>query len=304
MLKKFLRITYKIEGLNLNRLINDLNKKGITLLNVRKIGSKTLFVTVSGTQNKKFFANLDNMCYNITKVKESGALYPFYYLYKNLGALFGVLFFIAGVCFYNNLLLGIKVCGSGNVCEREIRRTLKENGVKDFGYIDKISLKEIEKVLYLSGNYSFVSAKIKSNRLVITIELSPFTKDIIDGETTMLYSTADGVVESIRVYRGEAVVNVGDVVKTGDLLVSGSKLVGETETVTYVLASVTLKRQFDFYYQSESETDETRAFLLAKESLGEYEIADKEIIKTKENGVFNYFVKIYYRTIIYGGIND
>ena len=59
------KTTYKITGLNLDRLIDFAKKRGITLYNAKKFGNKRLIVSVSLKESKKFFAITKELCYNI-----------------------------------------------------------------------------------------------------------------------------------------------------------------------------------------------------------------------------------------------
>ena len=58
---------YEINGLNLDRLLNLIAKKGIKLYKVRKKGIKTMFLSIQANENEKFFAYLNDLCYNNSK---------------------------------------------------------------------------------------------------------------------------------------------------------------------------------------------------------------------------------------------
>ncbi len=61
---KNLYYRYKIDGLNLDRLLNLLAKKGIKVYKVQKKGIKTMFLSIPANENENFFAYLNYLCYN------------------------------------------------------------------------------------------------------------------------------------------------------------------------------------------------------------------------------------------------
>ena len=50
------KTVYQIKGLNLDRFINTVKRKGITMYNVKKISTKQLLVTVNLSDSEIFFA--------------------------------------------------------------------------------------------------------------------------------------------------------------------------------------------------------------------------------------------------------
>ena len=62
MKRIFTRFT--VEGLNLDRLIGTLSRRGIRLYRMRKINRKTLKFSLKNEDKQKFFAIMENMWYN------------------------------------------------------------------------------------------------------------------------------------------------------------------------------------------------------------------------------------------------
>lgn len=88
---------FAVEGLNRERLFNALQKKGVTLYDVKIFGPKRAEFAVDSRELKNFFAITDNLCYNIKKVGERGIAAPFAALFRRFGVLVGALLFAAFV---------------------------------------------------------------------------------------------------------------------------------------------------------------------------------------------------------------
>lgn len=88
MKRIFTRFT--VEGLNLDRLIGTLSRRGIRLYRMRKINRKTLKFSLKNEDKQKFFAIMENMCYNVTETGEYGLGMIPALLGRHPGAVLGV----------------------------------------------------------------------------------------------------------------------------------------------------------------------------------------------------------------------
>ena len=72
-MKKFLTFYhYRIEGFNLNYVINGLRKRGVFIYNMKKRDKKTLLLTINAVNEKKLFAITNGLCYNVLRIGENG----------------------------------------------------------------------------------------------------------------------------------------------------------------------------------------------------------------------------------------
>lgn len=301
-LKRLYYTVYEIRGLNLDRLINTLKKRGIGLYDVKKYGVKRLVLAVNGSDNEKFFAITRELCYNVKKVRDKGRLYPALYLFRNLGLVIGaVVFLVAGV-FFDDVIFSFSFTGSGSVYKREVTDYLSGRGIKVYSRFSDLDLKTLEdEILAFNPHLSFASCKKDGNRLAINLVLASDGTDVLSGEAKELRSDVDGVIESIKVYRGTAIAGVGDAVTTGQLLVGGYATVNEQTVEINVLACVTIVTEKVTVYSSGSDGDEERAIVFAEESNPELEPISSEVVKTQENGEFIYTVILKYRHVLYVG---
>ena len=294
--------TLEIRGLNLDRFLNHVKKQDIELYNVKKITNKKILVTVKFTDYQNFFAIADKMCYNVKEIKNSGISYPIYRLFSSFGLLLGLICFIIITYFANDLVFAIDFTGSGSIYKSRIKEFLNGAGVKEFTRFSKIDLNSLEDKVLAENNYlSFVSIKKHGNRLVVDAALSSDKTNTLSGNVYALYSDVNGVVESIKVYRGVPTVGVGDSVGDGDLLVSGDVEIKETTVKINVLCVVTIIADSSFEYFSYNEEDENAAQFFAEQTLKDREIISSSVQKSISDGGYLYTVNMKYRRVLIAG---
>ena len=221
-LKKFYYSTYEVSGLNLESLLNRLYRQGVSLYFVKKYKNKRLRFCVRADDEKKVFAICDELCYNIKRCGNNGILYPFLYLYKNVGLLIGCLAFMLIVYFASDFVLSFSFTGTGSAYKRQALKYLNDNGVKTFSRFSELDLKSLqEKILSDGTEFSFVGLERVGNTLKVNLVLASETTPNLTGKATELIADTDGVVESIKVYRGRPLVRVGERVEKGQTLADG-----------------------------------------------------------------------------------
>ena len=296
------KYTYSIEGLNLDRFINSMKNKGITLYNIKKTSNKRLIVSVSYQESKIFFANAKELCYNIKKIKERGIGLPLIKMWRGVGVLVGTIIFCISTFFFNDLIYEISFSGSGSVYEREVLSYLNGIGVKRYQRFSNFDFERIEDgVLADNKNLSFVAIEKHGNILLVDLALATDSVDRLDGNVYSLTSAVNGVIEKINVYRGTALVKKGDYVQKGDLIVDGYMTVKEQVVKINVLASLSIIAEEQFTYSSKEDNEEKKAELLARANFFDEEILESITTKERENGSFIYKTMLKYRYIIYVG---
>lgn len=294
--------TFRVRGANQEVLLNALARRGVEVERAEKKDAKTLFITVKFSEKQKFFAITKDLCYTDTvKVSASGKDKPLLYLLKNFGLIIGAAVFMLSSVFFGDFLLSEEFTGSGKILKREITEILQSCGVKEFSRFSSFDLKETEKkILTGSPRLSFVSCKRRGNRLIIDSVLSVKEKETLTGQVKQLVAEEDGVIEKLKVYRGEAKLNDGDAVKKGDLIADGTATIGEKRVFVGVVARAVIKTKKTFAYYSESSGEEDICLMLAKARLGE-DCAEANVTVTEEENGFVYTAELYYlRTTVVG----
>ena len=292
---------YKIEGLNLDRLINRFNKNGIDVYNVKK-KSRVVIFSINASESEKVFAICKELCYNIIKVNNHGKLYPVVNLFRSVGVLLGLLAFTFLQVFFSDVCLSFEFSGNGNVYSREVTEYLIANGVKPMGRFSSFNMQTLEdRLLASSDKFSFVSCEKSGCRLKINLVLAEGKTGIMNSNVTALYSDVSGVVENIKVYRGTAEVEIGDQVNKGDLLVGGYALIKEEMVSVNVLAVITLKVPTEYAIILNEKGMQDRAVMLAEEEANGKEIVDYTVEEIPLEKGYQYNVTLFSKRIITSG---
>ncbi len=297
-----LNFTYEINGLNLDRFINTVKKRGIDIMSVKKKANNKLLISIKFSDCEKFFAIAKELCYNIKKVGEGGKAYPLLKLVKNIGITIGsfMIFLISIIC--SDFIFSIEFTGSGGVCKREIKEYLNKSGITEFSRFSEIDLSVLEdKILSSNDKLSFVGVKKRGNRLIINSVLSTEKVKTLNGNVEALYSDSFGVVDNFKVYRGTALIEKGQTVNVGDLLVDGYATIKEQRVKINVLASVTLICSKDYVYQFNKDGEENTAMLLAEAEFTDKEIIDSHVSVKHDGNCFVYTVSVRYKHVLIAG---
>ena len=244
-----IKVAYEIKGFNLDRLIEIAKKRGITLYNAKKFGNKHLIVSVSLKESKKFFAITKELCYNIKKVREEGRLYPLLNLYRSVGLFLGAIAIICSAFYFDNFIFSTQYSGTGSMYKGQVQEYIESVGVKRFAKFSSFDLDTLaDGILASNPHLSFASCEKKGKTLKISLVLSKDKVERLSGEVRALYADTDGIIESVKVYRGTAVCSVGQRVNENDLLVDGYSIIKETRVETNVIAvvSIVAEKTFNF----------------------------------------------------------
>ena len=282
--KGLLRCNFTVENVTDDMLVEFLHKKGVSIFKYKKVRENTVKICIDYCDRHKFFAISKNMCYNIKKESYLGFLSPLVYACKNIGIFLGITAFLILSFYFDNLLLDIKCTGTGACFSSKIIETASLNGASKYSKFSKLNLKELESTILSSNSrLSFVTCKKSGNVLVIDSVLNIDEQDILQENIKDVTSTRSGIVESVEVLRGTALVEKGDTVNVGDVLI-GAYMIGKNEEVypTYVVGKVSIITQETFEYDFDSVSEE---LIKIAESTAKFN-ASGEVVsaKTEVNG--------------------
>ncbi len=296
------KVAYEVCGLNLDRFINFVKKKGFTLYDIKKYGNKRLIVSVSLKESKNFFAITKELCYNIKKVREKGVCYPLLKLSRSIGVAIGAIIITLTAIYFDGVVLSVSYFGSGSIYYREVEDYLAEKGIEKFTRFSSFSLSALEDgILADNKHLSFVSCKKVGSNLKIELVLSKEPVQKLDTGVYSLSSDFDGVVEDIKVYRGTALVQKGQTVEKGQILVDGYTEIKEQKVPTFVLAVVVLSCESITEYRSKNPSDKENALIFATEELNGATIINQSVFKHRVGEEYAYTVITNYKRIISAG---
>ncbi len=292
---------YRIEGLNLSALLNKLKKSEVGVYRLRFVSQNAVTLRVKVIDEQKFFAIIDNLCYNVKKIKNSGKLLPLYKLLLSPSILLGVAVFIAVCISLSGIIMGVSFSGSGVRYKDRVANYLVDRGVVKKTSFHCVNLDELSNdILSAFNEFSFVSCAKRGNMLLIELVLAENKTHVESNSEPNLYSNCAGVVEEVKVYRGTANVKVGDEVNVGDALVFGFMEIKGKRVEVNALAVITIRASKQFSYITECENNEEEVTAFAIASLGE-ECLETLVDKEEKNGKYYYKVTVYYKRVIYTG---
>lgn len=292
---------FEIEGLNLGRVAKSFESRGVTIYDFKRTGKKKARFSVKHDDCEKVFAIKEELCYNIKKKGTGGRSYPLFFIKTNPGLLIGAFLFVAAATFSGDFIYGVEFTGAGAIYKNEAYAAIKDCGAGVFSRFSDVDLKKLSAaVLKSNPRLSFVDCRRRGNYLIVDLAPSRTGAEKLTGDKTSLIAEDEGVVESVKVYRGTAKVAAGDRVKPGDELVSGEVTVKEQTVTVSVLATVTLVCEKEYVYVSSREGEETLAEAFAEEAFGKEAVSLATASVRRGEEVY-YTVKISYLKTYFTG---
>lgn len=215
------KLKIKIEGLNLNKIINEIISSGICIENLI-IKSRCILFKIQ----EKEIKNIDLICRKYHKnykiIQNSIKKRIIQNLPKCYGFLLAIIISFAFLFSHNKFVFDVNVSYE-SVLPYDL--TLVKSVLGDAGIVSGIERKNVNvndiQNLVLTGVNDISGCTVKRNGGSIDIVVFPSAnKSGINDEDVV--SKYTGVITEIEVFSGEANVKVGDIVKPGDVLIKNN----------------------------------------------------------------------------------
>ena len=152
---------------------------------------------------------------------------PFFlYKHKKRKALvIGIIIFFAILSFLTQFIWIIEITGNENITYEEILKCANDGGLHTGMPAGRVNSAEIQSYMMTNmEKLSFVSVNRKGSTVTIDVREREDKRKHFDKDTpTNIVASKSGVIESILVQSGTAIVKKGDIVYEGQLLVSGAE---------------------------------------------------------------------------------
>ena len=274
-------------------LIEKLHKMGVYVYDITFFEEKTE-ISIDFADRKKLFAISRNMCYNIRILKYIGKVSLLKKALSKLGLTACFLLFTAFAFLSDGYVSKIEYLGDGEYLSPKISSLLQSKGIEENTFLNE-NLKDVENSLLkeLDG-VSYISLNKSGRILTVEAYFAEDNLEVKDLKKSQILSTAKGKVRSLNVLSGMPKVSVGDEVNVGDVLIDGYFLKGEEKISSYALGEIEIEATYEYEYQSfcKGEKYQNRAYMLAKESLGEQNVISQSVKEEERDG------KIVYRVIL------
>ncbi len=146
-----------------------------------------------------------------------------YHARRRVGLLLGGFVAICLLILSGRFVWDIEITGNTQMTAGEIRALLRACDFEVGSYIPSVQTRELEnRILIASPEISWVAVNLSGTvaRVQVIERQTPSVKPDLS-KPANLVAACDGQIEFLQLYRGDAVVKVGQAVKKGELLVSG-----------------------------------------------------------------------------------
>ncbi len=216
---KFGKTTFVIKGVNFLSLLQTFEKEKIKIYKIARTSDTQMIVVCKYKDAEKALAILKQKCYNVLEQKNNTVST----FLKNFAGRIGLIVGLSAGLLLNIIasffVWNITLYGDG--LDKEILSALKTNGVGVGTLKGFLSENDIEQILYENiEEISLVDAVFYGCNLVINYTvLTASTEE--DASKANIVAKTDGIVASITVLEGTALVKPNDYVKKGQVLIAG-----------------------------------------------------------------------------------
>ena len=213
----------KIEGFNLNALLNKCIEEGIVLKNLRW-NSKLESTAEVKAEDYGRLGKAAGYSYKMSVEKEGGMIPFFGKIKANIVTVTGA-FLLGAFIFYQGMFVAeVRVSGYESISEESIRSTLENAGLYE-GVKKPDNYNDAKAALYREHDkITWVSIYEDGRLIKVQISEASDAEDAVPADDTPVNIVAEksGIIESVQPLQGNADVQKGDYVSEGDVLINGA----------------------------------------------------------------------------------
>lgn len=216
-------VVFKLEGLNLERVLNSVVEEGIYLWDIHKIN----YTTIEGKVGIKGYKEL------LKIVRRTGCRakiqlkigYPFFILKlkrKKIVAV-GLIICLLLIISFTSFIWNIEIQGNNDISKKEILTCLESMGVKIGTFKYDLKTSDIkDNLLIKNDKLAWVGVEIKGTKLKIEVVEKEREPTKVDKSTPChIIAKKDGIIEKVIAKNGDPMVKKGDIVRQNQILISG-----------------------------------------------------------------------------------
>lgn len=224
-------INFAVEGVNLDRLLRQINNNKIDLFNLTRSKDK-LYFSVKWHSKQKIVDLLDKQCYNYTITGSSGVK-SYVNVIKNNFLIYVFAFVLIISCvILNGFVWHIDIyCDNDVDLVQQANAILSSYNVKVGAPSSRVNLDNLEsKLVYQLENVVFAVVKLNGGRLSVMLYIQEDSPTLEYSVVDDLVAVSDAIIERIVVISGTAQVKVGDAVIAGQILIKGERTYNDGTT--------------------------------------------------------------------------
>ncbi|MBR4539290.1 MAG: sporulation protein YqfD [Clostridia bacterium] len=230
-MKGLFSLRLRITGLNVEKLINEARKRGLTLQRARREQNRAMTVDVSPRDCRTLQALAREMGYETGPAEPLGLLLLWKRIGRRPGLWTGVVIGTVLLIWSMGYVWQVRVENAGPYAG-EVRLFLEENGIRPGIRRSVVDLQALREGLeWRLPKVKWVRAEWAGVALCLRIEEGtppPEMTDLLAGDVV---ATEDGLLKRLTVYAGTPEARPGDLVKEGQVLIRGEERGKNGETV-------------------------------------------------------------------------
>lgn len=225
-------MTVQIRGLNLERLLCEAQRAGLSLHGVRRVSARCVQAEISLRQRAQVMALCDRFGWEMEETGAGVFLLALRFARRRPMLLLGALLCAGLIAVSGRCMLAVDVTGA-QMYEAQMRRVLSEEGVYPGRLKSSLSLNALrEKLLFCLPGLSQVSLRYAGSVLLIDCHLSREGEAVQKaGEGLDLIASQAGIVTRIAAASGTPQVRAGDAVFAGQVLIKGEERTQQGGTI-------------------------------------------------------------------------
>ncbi len=143
-------------------------------------------------------------------------------LRRRAGLLAGSAVAICLLVLSSRFLWDIEITGNTQMTKEEIRSVLADCSFSVGSYLPDVKIRELEnRVLLAAPDIAWIAINLQGTVAEVQVIERETSEPTDTTKPANMIAAADGQIEFLQLYRGNAVVTVGQAVKKGELLISG-----------------------------------------------------------------------------------
>ena len=222
-------VIIKIEGCMLEKFLNLVASEEIFLWDIIRDSSTCIYIKVGKRDFIKLKSIIKKVPCRIAIIDKKGLPFILWKMKKRIFLVMGASITLIIIITLTSFVWEIEVTGNKKIPTNIIIKQLNDLGLKKGKLKYKLSENELENKLIINNkDISYVHISIKGIKAYVEIVEKVNPPPILNKNIpTNVFADRDGIIHSMLVYGGEAMVKKGDLVKEGDLLISGEILGNE-----------------------------------------------------------------------------
>lgn len=216
------KILVEIKIINTERLLNIFWLKNIKVYKIKKRDVATLILEIDYLDYSKVSKIVKELDGRINIIQSKGFIFFLGNIKKRISLVVGAVLFLGIIYYLSTYIWSIEVEVQKNIPPFEIRKELKQIGIKPGINKKYVDVKKIEKQLEnINGEILWLRARIEGSSLKVVIQEKVNPPQDKSYDYGNLVACKDGEVKRVYTFAGRSVVKMNQLVKKGDILIEG-----------------------------------------------------------------------------------